>query len=548
LREYSMERVHRWVSTRSMRARLLAAAVGSFLILFGLASDLSWVQRMANALMADGFCSACQLLCNTAWVFLPLLGAIMIIAAVRGFGNPAGEAARLETVLAASVLFALILYLASSQVRHLGNDEYEHMHNAWMMQEGTIPYFTIASTHSPLLEWIILAFIKVMGESAAIIQAMRTFTALLSAGSLYLVYRLAKEVYDSRAHGLTAVLVLLCSFVWMEVSFEVRPDNLMLFFVLAASLFLLRYRRTGRRAYGVLFLCCCVLSLLGKQNAAVFLLGLAVAFLAGIPLDGNRNPRRKIATLIAVLVVVAGSLSVGFVRSFLWINITRHLLPNQDKFFPTALLMQAFGVSPAIFLLFFSELFHRSGTGSRETKRYLYCVCFVCLAFLFLMNRPFVQEMLVMSVAMSIIGSDLLVALLQRLKPVHVWLMIALVGTPYLNSVANTVDYSAYPQIETTRTILDISKRSDLVLDAYGQAIFRHSPLEPRYLIYFPKRFSRLEVLKTSGTQFVIWDTYYFPALQQEVRDWIADNFTPSDRNPSIMVRRPPGVGGAPRP
>jgi hypothetical protein len=94
-----------------------------------------------------------------------------------------------------------------------------------------------------------------------------------------------------------------------------------------------------------------------------------------------------------------------------------------------------------------------------------------------------------------------------------------------------------WDQMETTKTILEISERDDRVFDAYGKAIFRHHPLEPNYLMYFPETFDRLDELKKSNVKYLVRDATYYPRLPSETLKWFEANFKQIDENPNIFVR-----------
>ena len=91
--------------------------------------------------------------------------------------------------------------------------------------------------------------------------------------------------------------------------------------------------------------------------------------------------------------------------------------------------------------------------------------------------------------------------------------------------------------IETTKTILEISERNDLVFDSYGKAIFRYHPLEPRFTIYGANKFDRLDKVKKSKVKYLIKDKLYYPMLPVESLNWFEKNFTQACENPNIYVR-----------
>ena len=90
----------------------------------------------------------------------------------------------------------------------------------------------------------------------------------------------------------------------------------------------------------------------------------------------------------------------------------------------------------------------------------------------------------------------------------------------------------------TTQTILDISEKNDMVFDVYGKAIFRHHPLEPQYLLYFPGKFSRTKELKRSKTKYLIKDDAHYPRLPVNTLKWFENNFEQTSVNKNIFIRK----------
>jgi hypothetical protein len=156
------------------------------------------------------------------------------------------------------------------------------------------------------------------------------------------------------------------------------------------------------------------------------------------------------------------------------------------------------------------------------------------------MNRPWLQEMLVMIVFMSILGADALVRFINKRNfIVFIVILLAIAGPLNWRIIKkNILKNTMTRDMVTTQTILDISEKNDIVFDAYGKAIFRHHPLEPQYLIYFPEKFSRTKALKRSNTKYLIKDDFYYPRLPVNILEWFEDNFEPTKVNQNIFIRK----------
>jgi len=221
-------------------------------------------------------------------------------------------------------------------------------------------------------------------------------------------------------------------------------------------------------------------------------------------------------------------------------NIDRHLVPNVESFSATRLLAPALRANPAVFLLFVFQLFssYKLPDPDKPFRYYLLAVPIVCFIFLFLMNLPFFQEMLVMVVFMSIVGAKMLITIIRKLEWKLMYVIPGVIMLPAFSYLLTDGLFLTWTKdLQTTKTILRISQRDDLVFDSYGKPIFRHHPLDPDFMNIFPQKFNRLEELKASGVKYLIID-HYTPRLPKETLDWFRQNFVQSRVDPNIYVRR----------
>ncbi len=145
-----------------------------------------------------------------------------------------------------------------------------HVDEAWFGQKA-IDYFKgdlnprfwhVPSLYTYVVAavwWIYFILGKLLGtfpDAAAFIQAYhrdptvhlilgRLVTVVLSLGTIALTYRVGKKMYDWRA-GAVAALFLTLSPEHNRISHYMNPDSPMLFFLVAALLFIWRIYKTGR--------------------------------------------------------------------------------------------------------------------------------------------------------------------------------------------------------------------------------------------------------------------------------------------------------------
>jgi hypothetical protein len=320
----------------------------------------------------------------------------------------------------------------------------------------------------------------------------------------------------------------------------------MVFFSLLSFLFLISAHLSGKNLYLLFSFGSAFLSFLGKQNAAVFCLAVGLIFTYQF-----LKKRHSIALIITTVFFVAICVSTIFFlvpKAILMKLGFSFLIPNHSKFWPVYHLREIIDFTPAVFVFFGLQIAYlkKLKTNLPIAVDYIVSICAICFLFLFLMNRPWLQEMLVMITFMALLCSDivvrimkkgrfllqLIISLLVLLPPVLHLKDIITKKMPYEEMVTMTRD------LITTKVILDLSDKDDLVFDAYGKAIFRHHPLEPNYLQYHPEKFSGLDILKKSGVKFLIKDSRYYPFLPEETLRWFDENFIPIKENPYIFIRK----------
>jgi hypothetical protein len=181
-----------------------------------------------------------------------------------------------------ATLFTLLLALAALQ--WFRNDEIEHVHSAWYVLTGRLPYRDFFQHHHPLLWYVLAPLLLLLDETSATLLWIRGLYALLAAGLVLVTARLAREATGSRAIGRLAGLAVLSTSTFLSTSVVIRPDVPQTLLAAAALLFLLRALQSGR-----------------TRDALVsgVLLGLAFAFLQKV---------------LPLLLVFGGALAVAALR------------------------------------------------------------------------------------------------------------------------------------------------------------------------------------------------------------------------------------------
>ncbi len=143
--------------------------------------------------------------------------------------------ARVPGLLAAACAGLHLANVASASIDH---DEVEHLHAAWMVAQGHVPFVDFFENHPPVL-WYALAPLVDACPPGHLVLAGRLAMLPFLAGILALAYRIGRRLTGNRRAAWLGMLLLPATWVFLRTTLEVRPDVPQVFLeVLALDLFL----------------------------------------------------------------------------------------------------------------------------------------------------------------------------------------------------------------------------------------------------------------------------------------------------------------------
>lgn len=198
---------------------------------------------------------------------------------------------RLETATAALLtLLALLLRLPLLGLRNYDPDELQHVHSAYSIAKGLLPYRDYFEHHTPLLHLLLAPMLALFdvetstGRALGFLTFARGLMWLCTAAILLLTFRLARRLFGARSAWL-GLAFLSGSWIFFDKSLEIRPDVPACALLVASLLFLVRGLR---ERLGIAFLWSGLafgLGLMFTQKLVMVLLGLLPGlWLAGAPL------------------------------------------------------------------------------------------------------------------------------------------------------------------------------------------------------------------------------------------------------------------------
>ena len=168
-----------------------------------------------------------------------------LLASLLGRLRPGHGSGRSRLVVRTIVALG-IAGLGAAMVAHatLDPDESQHLHVAWLIAQGRVPYADFWEHHMPLLPYALAPMTGWFTDRPEIYVAARAVMAVVTAATLGLVYVLGGRL--GPGVGAVAVILLAVQVRFLQHGVQVRPDVPALFTWLATVLTLVRWRERAR--------------------------------------------------------------------------------------------------------------------------------------------------------------------------------------------------------------------------------------------------------------------------------------------------------------
>ena len=145
------------------------------------------------------------------------------------------------------ILIILCFRLQEGIKRGFGSDEYYHLHQAYLLSLGKIPYIDFYSIYSPFFALTLSPIFHALGESFDVLIYSRILVFFYCLLGLVITYGIGRLIADiDTALIMTVIASAMPSAI--EKAIEIRPDNLMTTLLLCGIFFLLLGLKNGRNS------------------------------------------------------------------------------------------------------------------------------------------------------------------------------------------------------------------------------------------------------------------------------------------------------------
>ncbi len=167
------------------------------------------------------------------------------LSRLRALYRRTGDALPVHAVALGLSLYAFLLRLWLLRERKFDPDEFEHLHVAWCISRGLLPYRDFFEHHTPWFHFFLAPFflffrVETDVSSAFALIFLARFCMWVFTGALLVAtFCLGKQWRDTRT-GFTSALLLASVLMFLEKTLEIRPDVLSVGFWLACLICVVR--------------------------------------------------------------------------------------------------------------------------------------------------------------------------------------------------------------------------------------------------------------------------------------------------------------------
>lgn len=422
------------------------------------------------------------------------------------------------------IAFFCLIAVLLALFRYFDQDELEHVHSAWYLLQGKIPYLDFFQNHHPGLWFLIAPLIFLGGEGTGVLFLSRGVMLLFLTGIVMSVRAISLEAGSSTREANYAGLFALSCSTLINQSMEIRPDVPQVFFGLLSCLYFLRYLKNKQPLQIVLagFLAGVSFVMLQKSIFLFAAVGILMLWLLWRRTIAWRAPfLYAFGTVFPLAGLALYLTSTGCFNDYILTNWILNM--NQLKTFsPLHYLLQSLLENTAFWglagLSLWTCLFQKRGGPALQIVSLWSMLLLACL---FLVPHPFLQYFVFPLALLAVPVARQAVWLFERFKCAETCrsraLALALV-VPVCVMAANLAK-SNKPQLEMIRYVLNRTASNERVYDGDNRYNLYRPDLH--YFWYNLKPLRGLDSYnRVSGNRFSSYDIYKLIETKKPIFIW----------------------------
>ncbi len=175
----------------------------------------------------------------------------------------------------------LLVVLLNSLKRGFSHDELEAIHSAWKIHKGEKIYVDFFQHHHPLLYYLLIPVLTIIGENTTSLIAMRILIFLILTMIFIITYFLAKSFFNQKV-ALISLILLSTTLIFVNRAIEIRPDVPQTLWGISSILFYFLYKQKKKTKYLILSSLSLSLSFLFLQKTIFLIFLLSILWVSDL--------------------------------------------------------------------------------------------------------------------------------------------------------------------------------------------------------------------------------------------------------------------------
>ena len=156
-------------------------------------------------------------------------------------------------------------------------DDVEHLHSAWLVLQGQVPYKDFFQHHNPLMWYLFTPIMNIFAYDIIVFDAVRIISTLFMFLTLFVSGLIIKRFVSSSWYSLILVVTSIFPSYVVFTGQDFRPDNYMIFSYILGLYFFFSYLDKQKARDLVISFVCMFLSFMFMQKSVFMLMFYAIA-------------------------------------------------------------------------------------------------------------------------------------------------------------------------------------------------------------------------------------------------------------------------------
>ena len=348
-------------------------------------------------------------------------------------------------------------------------DDVEHLHSAWLVFQGQVPYKDFFQHHNPLMWYLFAPLMGVFAYELVIFDIVRIISTLVMFATLFVAGLIIKRFVSNTWYSLILVVASVFPSYVVFTGQDFRPDNYMTFIYILGIYYLFSYLDKQKAKDLVISFVCMFLSFLFAQKIVFMLLIYAVVILYFLYIKNikiNDFIRALILPILGCIIFISWLAYHGMIETYWLSNYIFNLyIPDVygNKVEATKTEFYALGAIALVGCIYYLI----------KGNKYIKILCLLWLfeaiqrTFYFSLDRHYYYLLLILN---GMISGALIYDVIKKYNwSAYVFVLMSIFGCKIMYDYCLMWQlHPSYHRYVTPKYVLEQTNRCDSVLNGYG--------------------------------------------------------------------------------